>query len=90
VGQGETSACTQRSVLEKLLLDILCRSDKPLTFDEIFEAVRRECETRKFDVRLVLAELVRRGLIERVRGDDVRGLPRMVFKCKPSPGHTVS
>jgi len=75
--------CTSSEELREKLLEVLCSSDRPLTFEEVYSEVVRACgDVGKFMVRKVLAGLVREGLVARVRGDETRGLPRMVFECK--------
>ena len=74
--------CTSSREVREKLVELLCSSGKPLTFDELYEGVRNLCgDVGKFVVRKALAELVRESIVERVRGDDTRGIPRMVFRC---------
>ncbi len=74
--------CTSSREVREKLVEILCSAGKPLTFDELYDAVRDACgDVGKFVVRKALGGLVREGVVERVRGDDVRGVPRMVFRC---------
>ena len=75
--------CTSSEELREKLLEVLCSSGRPLTFDEIYSEVVHACgDVGKFMVRKVLARLVREGLLVRIRGDESRGLPRMVFECR--------
>jgi len=50
--------------LEEELLRILCRSSRPLTVEEIVEAVGWSGDRRP--LRRALADLVRRGLVDKI------------------------
>ncbi len=66
-------------------MSVVCSSEAPLTFEEVYARVSGLCGgVDKFRVRDVLASLVRRGRLVRLRGDETRGLPRMVFACTKS------
>ncbi len=79
---GSRRGCGSREEIEEAVLRVVCGSKAPLTFEEVYARVSELCGgVDKFRVRDALATLVRTGRVTRLRGDDVRGVPRMVFAC---------
>jgi len=74
--------CRSREALREAILEVLGSAGEPLTSAELLERLREVCggEVDVFTARMVLAELVRRGVVERARGDELRGIPRHVYR----------
>ncbi len=68
----------RKEALRKIIVEVLKEAEKPVTFEELFNGVSgRLGDVRKFELREVLSELIREGLVKREPDYERR---RMVFR----------
>ncbi len=78
--------CRSREDIREAIIRVLRGAAQPLTSEEVFEKLDEVCGERvdRFTARMVLATLVRERVVERLRGDETRGIPRHVYRLAAS------